>query len=101
VKTDDILKALGSLKQAKQLLVGFALETNNEVANAQQKLLAKNADLIVLNSLRNKEAGFGVDTNEVTIFGKEGILYESGVKTKEEIAVDIVNTVIQKIYGPI
>jgi phosphopantothenoylcysteine decarboxylase/phosphopantothenate--cysteine ligase len=101
VKTDDILKALGSLKQAKQLLVGFALETNNEVANAQQKLLAKNADLIVLNSLRNKEAGFGVDTNQVTIFGKEGILYESGVKTKEEIAVDIVNTVIQKIYGPI
>ena len=101
VKTDDILKALGSLKQAGQLLVGFALETNDEATNAQQKLKAKNADLIVLNSLRNKDAGFGIDTNQVTIFDKDGALYESGVKTKEEIAVDIVNSVIQKMYGQV
>lgn len=99
VKTDDILKSLGSLKQPGQIVVGFALETNNEIENAQQKLVSKNADLIVLNSLRNKEAGFGVDTNQVTIFGKEGVVFESEVKTKDEIALDITNTVISKLYG--
>ncbi|RXK82846.1 bifunctional phosphopantothenoylcysteine decarboxylase/phosphopantothenate--cysteine ligase CoaBC [Filimonas effusa] len=99
VKTDDVLKSLGSLKQPGQLLVGFALETENEMEFANQKLVAKNADLIILNSLRNKNAGFGIDTNQVTILDKQGVVFESDVKQKEEIAIDIVNTIIQKLYG--
>lgn len=101
VKTDDILKSLGALKQPGQLLTGFALETENEMEFAQQKLVAKNADLIVLNSLRNKDAGFGIDTNQVTILDRQGVLFESEVKQKEDIAIDIVNTIIQKLYGEV
>ncbi len=67
VKTGDILAMLGKIKQPWQTLVGFALETNNELDNAKEKLRAKNADMIVLNSLKDKGAGFGVDTNKITI----------------------------------
>lgn len=67
VKTSDILAMLGKIKQPWQTLVGFALETNNELGNAKEKLRAKNADMIVLNSLKDKGAGFGVDTNKITI----------------------------------
>lgn len=97
VKTRDILKTLGGLKKQHQLLVGFALETNDEAANAQKKLVTKNADFIVLNSLRNKDAGFGVDTNQVTIYGKTGVVYESEVKTKEDIAGDIIHVISKHI----
>ncbi|BAV08592.1 phosphopantothenoylcysteine decarboxylase / phosphopantothenate--cysteine ligase [Filimonas lacunae] len=97
VKTKDILKSLGGVKKDHQLLVGFALETNDEEANAQKKLAAKNADLIVLNSLRNKNAGFGIDTNQVSIFDKSGVVYESEVKTKEDIARDIVNVISKRM----
>jgi phosphopantothenoylcysteine decarboxylase/phosphopantothenate--cysteine ligase len=97
VKTRDILKTLGGIKKEHQLLVGFALETNDEEANAQKKLVSKNADLIVLNSLRNTAAGFGVDTNQVIIYDKNGVVLESDVKLKEDIALDIIQVIHKKI----
>ncbi|MEX6689322.1 bifunctional phosphopantothenoylcysteine decarboxylase/phosphopantothenate--cysteine ligase CoaBC [Danxiaibacter flavus] len=98
LKTKDILKSLGQLKKPGQLLVGFALETNNERENALQKLNSKNADLIVLNSLRDTNAGFGYDTNNVTVFDKEGNVFESGLVSKQQVAEDIVNIIIKKLY---
>ena len=98
-KTPDILKTLGSIKKPGQLLVGFALETNNEVNNALHKLESKHADMIVLNSLRNKDAGFGVDTNAVTLYMKNGTEHSIGVKSKDAIAVDIVQHMIQLLHA--
>lgn len=95
MKTTDILKELGAKKNAKQLLVGFALETNNERENALKKLSSKNADLIVLNSLKDAGAGFGYNTNKVTIFDRKGNEYKFETKSKKEVAADIVNTIIQ------
>jgi len=94
-KTTDILKELGSIKTDGQLLVGFALETNNEKEYALKKLESKNADMIVLNSLNDSGAGFGFDTNKITIFDKSGNEYSFSTKTKPEVASDIVNTIIQ------
>lgn len=94
-KTTDILKELGSKKHSDQLLVGFALETTNEKEYALKKLNSKNADMIVLNSLNDRGAGFGHDTNKVTIFDRKGNEYQFGIKTKKEVACDIVNTIIQ------
>ena len=94
-KTKDILKQLGEMKNDNQLLVGFALETNNEKAYALKKLQEKNADMIVLNSLNDAGAGFGYDTNKITIFDRTGKEYSFDTKTKQEVAVDIVNTIIQ------
>src|SRR5690606_7904443 len=71
-KTTDILKALGERKRQDQLLVGFALETNNELENAKTKLLKKNLDLIVLNSLKDEGAGFAGDQNKVTLINRNG-----------------------------
>ena len=93
VQNPDILATLGSMKHAGQTLVGFALETDNEEANAQRKLEKKNLDYIVLNSLRDKGAGFGVDTNKVTIIGRDGSRKESPLLSKQEIARLIINTV--------
>lgn len=93
-KTKDILAELGKHKTKKQLLVGFALETNNEVANAKQKLQKKNLDFIVLNSLRSKGAGFGFDTNKITIIDKVGVQTEYKLKSKTEVAHDIVQKII-------
>jgi phosphopantothenoylcysteine decarboxylase/phosphopantothenate--cysteine ligase len=93
-KTKDILAELGKHKTKKQLLVGFALETNNEVANAKQKLQKKNLDFIVLNSLRSKGAGFGFDTNKITIIDKVGGQTEYKLKSKTEVAHDIVQKII-------
>ncbi len=93
VQNPDILATLGSMKTDKQTLVGFALETDNEEANAQRKLEKKNLDYIVLNSLRDKGAGFGVDTNKVTIIGRNGSRKESPLLTKQEIAKLIVEEV--------
>ena len=76
-------------------MVGFALETNNEKENALKKLKKKNADMIVLNSLNDKDAGFGIDTNKITIFDKGGKEFHFETKTKKEVAKDIVNTIIQ------
>lgn len=93
-KTKDILKILGQQKRADQLLVGFALETNNEKEYALSKLSKKNADLIILNSLKDEGAGFGYDTNKVTIFEKNGneIAYER--KPKQQVAKDIVDRIV-------
>jgi phosphopantothenoylcysteine decarboxylase / phosphopantothenate---cysteine ligase len=98
-KTKDILKTLGQVKTGKQVLVGFALETNNEKEFALQKLYSKNADLIVLNSLQDAGAGFGHDTNKITIFDKTGKAWPFEMKSKTEVAKDIVNTIIQQFYA--
>lgn len=98
-KTRDILKTLGARKTSEQVLVGFALETNNEKENALQKLQSKNADMIVLNSLQDAGAGFGHDTNKITIFDKSGNTYPFEIKSKKEVARDIVNTIIERFYA--
>jgi phosphopantothenoylcysteine decarboxylase/phosphopantothenate--cysteine ligase len=94
-KTKDILKSLGERKKDHQRLVGFALETDNEKAHALKKLESKNADMIVLNSLNDKGAGFGHDTNKITIFDRKGNEYSFGTRSKKQVAKDIVNTLIQ------
>ena len=90
VPNPDIAAALGKMKQAGQRLVGFALETTNEVAHATEKLERKNLDFIVLNSLKDKGAGFRCDTNKVSILVANGKLTEYPVKPKNEVAGDIV-----------
>jgi len=94
-KTKDILKHLGAIKRNNQLLIGFALETNNEVEFAKKKLVEKNADMIVLNSLNDLGAGFGYDTNKITIFERSGRIQTFDTKAKEAVAKDIVNAIIQ------
>ncbi len=98
-KTKDILKSLGEKKKKGQVLVGFALETNNEEAHALEKLKTKNADMIVLNSLNDPGAGFEQDSNKVTIYTKEGQTYPYGTKSKDEVAKDIVEKIIQHYYA--
>ncbi len=95
VKTDDILASLGKRKSGSQILVGFALETENEVGYAKQKLEKKNADFIVMNSIRDANAGFGYDTNKITIFHREGKQYDFETKSKKQVAEDIVTTIMQ------
>lgn len=94
-KTVDILEMLGKRKSPDQILVGFALETENEAANAIKKLKSKNADYIVLNSLRDEGAGFGYDTNKITIFDKTGRHFDFPSKLKKQVAEDIVTTIMQ------
>jgi phosphopantothenoylcysteine decarboxylase / phosphopantothenate---cysteine ligase len=96
-KTKDILKRCGELKKSDQVLVGFALETNNEEDYARQKLTSKNADYIVMNSLRDAGAGFGHDTNKITIFDRDGGKTEFGLASKKQLAEEIVNIVTKKI----
>ncbi|MCD8264142.1 MAG: bifunctional phosphopantothenoylcysteine decarboxylase/phosphopantothenate--cysteine ligase CoaBC [Tannerellaceae bacterium] len=91
VPNPDIAASLGALKQPGQLLVGFALETNNELENARGKLQRKNLDLIVLNSLREEGAGFQGDTNKITLIDKEGNVTAFPLKNKQEVAGDIIN----------
>ena len=93
-KTQDILLSLGESKN-KQLLIGFALETENEIENAKLKIQKKNLDLIVLNSLNDKGAGFGYPTNKVTIIDKFGSIEPKPLQSKEAVAHDIVNKIIQ------
>ncbi len=95
-KTQDILMTLGERKQ-NQLLVGFALETDNEEANALAKLKRKNLDFVVLNSLRNKGAGFSGDTNKITIIDKHNNITNFELKSKQETAVDIMEKVIKEV----
>ncbi|MBC7721856.1 MAG: bifunctional phosphopantothenoylcysteine decarboxylase/phosphopantothenate--cysteine ligase CoaBC [Pedobacter sp.] len=96
-KTKDILYSLGQIKQPHQFIVGFALETNNEKQNALAKLKHKNADCIVLNSLKDGNAGFGFDTNKITILDKSGEEIVFNLKPKKEVATDIVSFIISKI----
>ncbi|MBL7722659.1 MAG: bifunctional phosphopantothenoylcysteine decarboxylase/phosphopantothenate--cysteine ligase CoaBC [Chitinophagaceae bacterium] len=97
-KTKDILKSLGEKKKSNQVLVGFALETNDEKKHALEKLAKKKADLIVLNSMQDAGAGFGHDTNKITIFDKSGREFSFGTKSKNEVAKDIVETIIRLYY---
>ena len=99
VKTKDILKSLGEKKKKNQVLVGFALETTNAKKNALKKLDSKNADMIVLNSLEDEGAGFSHDTNKITIFDKKGKEFKFATKSKQEVAKDIVDTIIQLHYA--
>jgi phosphopantothenoylcysteine decarboxylase / phosphopantothenate---cysteine ligase len=96
-KTKDILTELGQRKKDGQILVGFALETEHEEKNALKKLKNKNADLIILNSLNDEGAGFGVDTNTVTIFMKDGNAKKIGINSKKIIAKNIVDTILSLI----
>jgi phosphopantothenoylcysteine decarboxylase/phosphopantothenate--cysteine ligase len=95
-KTKDILASLGALK-SHQLLVGFALETNDEVPNAIKKLKSKNLDLIVLNSLNDKGAGFGGKSNKVTLIDKNLVQTEFPLKSKADVAQDIMIELLKQI----
>lgn len=94
-RTNDILASLGAQKRHDQVLVGFALETENEETNAKAKLEKKNADLLILNSLNDEGAGFGKDTNKITLFYKDGSQKSFPLKTKSELAKDIVDAIIE------
>ena len=96
VETKDILATMGHSKE-NQFLVGFALETNNEILNAKSKLKHKNLDLIILNSLKDKGAGFQYDTNKITILTKSNKMLSFEIKSKQEVAQDIVNTILSEI----
>lgn len=98
-KTKDILKSLGEKKSKEQVLVGFALETNNEREYALDKLKRKSADMVVLNSLNDKGAGFGTDTNKISIFDKSGKEFHYELMSKKEAAKNIVDTIIQLYYA--
>jgi len=93
--TKDILKHLGGLKTTHQKLVGFALETENEVENAKKKIASKNLDLIVLNSLKDAGAGFGYDTNKITLIDANNNMQSFELKSKTEVAQDIINAIIE------
>ena len=96
-KTKDILKHVGSIKKSNQFVVGFALETNDEEANALKKLNEKNADFIVLNSMQTEGAGFKHDTNKITILKNTGKKLEYNLKPKKEVALDIVSEIIHSL----
>jgi phosphopantothenoylcysteine decarboxylase/phosphopantothenate--cysteine ligase len=98
-KTKDILKSLSELKNKGQILVGFALENNNEREYALNKLANKNADMIVLNSLNDNGAGFGHDTNKITIFEKGGNEIAYDKKSKQQVAKDIVDRIEKMLYA--
>ncbi|KKX48894.1 MULTISPECIES: bifunctional phosphopantothenoylcysteine decarboxylase/phosphopantothenate--cysteine ligase CoaBC [Sphingobacterium] len=94
-KTTDILASIGTKKTEKQLLIGFALETNNEVEHAKDKLMRKNLDFIVLNSMQDKGAGFATDTNKVTVIDRFQHIQEFTLKSKEDVAKDICQLIVQ------
>ena len=97
IKTVDIASMLGNQKQAHQIIVGFALETENEVENAETKLHKKNLDMIILNSLRDNGAGFGYDTNKITVIEKSGHVLYFDLKSKAEVAEDITRLVAEML----
>jgi phosphopantothenoylcysteine decarboxylase/phosphopantothenate--cysteine ligase len=98
-KTHDIAASLGKLKHNGQFVVGFALETNQEHENAVKKLESKNFDLIVLNSLRDAGAGFGHDTNKITIIDRQHKMTSFALKNKKAVAKDIVNAIIENLHA--
>ncbi len=97
-KTNDILASLGNVKK-NQFLVGFALETNNEIEHAKAKLKGKNLNLIVLNSLKDKGAGFKSDTNKVTLIDSHETITSFNLKSKEAVAKDILNAIIKQLHA--
>lgn len=96
-KTIDIAQELGKSKSKGQINVGFALETNAEIENAQKKIVKKNLDLIVLNSLKDEGAGFGHDTNKISIIDNQNNIDHFELKSKKEVAKDIINAIVAKI----
>lgn len=98
-RTKDILKEMAGKKKENQLVVGFALETDNEIENAKRKLQEKHLDLIILNSLNDTGAGFQHDTNKITILDSNNKLTNFELKTKKETAQDIVHYIIQKLHA--
>lgn len=97
VKTDDILKTVGSQKKENQVVVGFALETENGIANAKKKLHTKNIDLIVLNEMSEQGVGFKTKTNKISIINKNDKMTEFDLKPKSEVALDVLNAIYQYI----
>lgn len=97
VKNPDILAYLGEIKKEDQLTIGFALENFNEFENAKKKLLNKNADAIILNSLNNKGAGFQHDTNQIKIILKNGLIFEFKLKSKQLVAKDIIECIAENL----
>ena len=97
VSNPDIAATLGASKRQGQIVVGFALETDNEMENAQAKLARKHLDYVVLNSLRDKDACFSTDTNKITIVGHNSLVQEYPLKPKDLVARDIVDFIVQKI----
>ena len=97
-KTTDILASLGQIKK-HQFLIGFALETQNEIENAKLKIQKKNLDLIVLNSLQDEGAGFGKSTNKVTFIDKDNHIEAMELKSKEAVAQDIINKIIAQYHA--
>lgn len=97
-KTKDILKHLGEIKK-KQILIGFALEVENEISNAKKKIISKNLDFIVLNSLNDNGAGFKTDTNKIVIIDNDNKLHNFELKSKKEVAADIINHMIKYLNG--
>ena len=89
IKNPDIAAILGKHKATNQYLLGFALETDNEHSNAKDKIQRKNLDAIILNSLRDNGAGFGFDTNKITIIESDGVEHAFDLKSKREVANDI------------
>jgi phosphopantothenoylcysteine decarboxylase/phosphopantothenate--cysteine ligase len=98
-RTQDIAASLGQLKRNGQFVVGFALETNEEQENAIKKLESKNFDLIVLNSLKDAGAGFGYDTNKITIIDRQHKMTTFALKDKKAVAKDIVNAILENLHG--
>ncbi|MBD0404268.1 bifunctional phosphopantothenoylcysteine decarboxylase/phosphopantothenate--cysteine ligase CoaBC [Flammeovirga sp. EKP202] len=94
-RTFDIAKTMGEKKKEGQVTVGFALETDNELDNAKAKLIRKNVDFVVLNSLNDKGAGFGHDTNKVSLVAKEGVT-DLPLMTKKEVATTVVQNIIER-----
>ena len=95
VENADILASMASKKKDNQFIVGFALETDNEISNAKKKLLEKNVDMIVLNSLKDEGAGFQSETNKITILDKKNNIFNFDLKDKVEVAKDIIEKIIE------
>jgi phosphopantothenoylcysteine decarboxylase/phosphopantothenate--cysteine ligase len=95
--TKDIASTLGKNKKPSQFIAGFALETDNELNNAKEKLLRKNLDIIILNSLKEEGAGFGHDTNKITIVDRNNNIDKFELKSKEDVAKDILNKIVAMI----
>ena len=98
VKTKDIAASLGKIKKEGQLLIGFALETESFMENANKKLASKNLDFIVLNSLKDEGAGFGFETNKISIIERNGDIERFGLKSKKEVAEDIVEKICSLLH---
>lgn len=98
-KTRDIAASLGKIKQNNQVVVGFALETEHEQDNALKKLESKNFDMIVLNSLNDAGAGFGHDTNKITLIDRSGAVKKFDLKSKKAVARDIVSAILDKVHA--